>query len=228
MPPEYPTETHEKKSKKKLILVLALFTFLIAGTTTFGLLYYKTKMSSDEELAKKQKTIKELELRNTNYLKQIDELKKIDADEAEQVTEDASFREIPELGVQYALNESTSSLTYVYRGNDTVGFSNIKIADADDPANPLCFSGLGSISKLAPSDRYGASEETAETAAQRMLGNAETKNNVKKIGDNYFFYSPGNQPCYNASQNKAALEPLITLESRAIVTQALQSFQISE
>ena len=230
MPPEYPTETHETKSKKKLILVLVLITILIAATTTLGLLYYKTKTNMQSELNSKQKSIGSLEKKNSNYLKQIEALKKTDTAETAEINNTNTHRQIPELGVQYTLNDQTNSLTYAYKGNNIIGFSNIKIADADNPVDSLCLSGLGSVAKAAPSEKspFGAAGETAEQAAQRMLGNADTKSNVKKVGDSYFFYSPGNQPCYSASPNKAAMEPLITPASRSVVPEALQSYDVSD
>lgn len=230
MPPEYPTETHEKKSKKKLILLLTAFTVLVSGTTAFGLLYYKTKMNSDEELANKQKTIKELEGRNANYLKQIDSLKATDNKETDEVIADNSFREVPELGVKYALNDQTKDLIPVYSGNNKVSFSNVEIANAEASTNstPQCLlGGLGTVIKAAPSDPV-LGGQTAEQLAQQWSTQEGEKNNVKKIGDSYFIYLIGNQPCYNDSPIKAKLEALITPAARQNVITALQSFKPSE
>lgn len=224
MPPEYPTETHEKKSKKKIVLLLAAFTVLVSGTTAFGLLYYKTKMNSDEELANKQKTIDELEGRNANYLKQIDSLKKTDDKETDEVIADNSFREIPELGVKYALNDQTNALTYSYMGGNNVWFSTIDLSNSSPGDSTTgkddCLSSNGpggSIAKMKSTDQFLGT--TAEAAAN----SPERKDSFKKIGEFYFYYRGPDAPCSEnaaiqakASQalavSKAAFESLQAIE----------------
>lgn len=224
MPPEYPTETHEKKSKKKLILLLTAFTVLVSGTTAFGLLYYKTKMNSDEELASKQKTIKELEGRNANYLKQIESLKATDNKETDEVIADNSFREIPELGVKYALNEQTKDLTYSYN-SDGIMFSTVDLSNSapytgkTEDGNCTSFNGPGgSISKLKPADQV-VGGTTAEVAAN----SPEQKDNFKKIGEFYFYLEHPNAPC----SQKADLQPKMTRALAAGKT-AFESLQAIE
>lgn len=223
MPPEYPTETHEKKSKKKLIFTLLLITILIAGATTLGLLYYKTKTDSDKELSNKQNVISSLEKRNANYLKQIDALKKTDESDAAEINSDNTFRQIPELGVQYALNDSSSKLTYAYTGVGMVGFSNVGIVDADKEKVCLGKSPLGGFVKVASNENYSGT--TATQAAEKLLANAETKNTVKKVGEFYVFYQSPQAPCAGTNTQ---LNGLITPTARMVVTEALQSLKSIE
>lgn len=204
MPPEYPTETHEKKSKKKLILTLVLFTILIAGTTTLGLLYYKTKMDSQKQLANKQKTIEDLEGRNANYLKQIDALKK---PEKEEVQPTATFREIPELGVKYALNDQTKDLTYFYTGRNSIAFSTIDLSNSAiniDEEGCLTNGPGGIIGKLNPTDQLNGT--TAEAAAN----NSELKDRFKKIGEFYFNFSMPSGPCSQKTDLKSKIDQTLT------------------
>lgn len=223
MPPEYPTKTHEKKSKKKLILVLAMFTVLVSGTTAFGLLYYKTKMNSDEELANKQKTISQLEDRNANYLKQIDSLKTTDDKETKEISNENTHRQIPELGVQYILNENSSNLTYTYAGTGVIGFSNTGIVDADKEKACLGKSPLGNFIKVNANESYNG--QPVAQAAQALTANENTKNNVKQVGEFYVFYQAPQSSC---AGNNAQLTQLITPAARTIVTEALQSLEVIE
>lgn len=223
MPPEYPTETHDKKSKKKVVLLLMAFTILVSGTTAFGLLYYKTKMNSDEEIASKQKTINKLEGRNANYLKQIDALKKTDDADTAEINNQNTHRQIPEFGVSYKLNDQNGNLTYTYGSNGVIGFSNVEIVNADQDKVCLGKAPLGSFIKVNANETFN--NRPASEAAQALTANEETKNNVKKVGDFYIFYQSAQSSC---AGNNTQLNELITPAAKSVVVQAMQSLEISE
>lgn len=223
MPPVYPTETHENTSKKKLILVLIFFTVLIAGVTALGLLYYKTRTEMQSQLDSKNSKISDLQGQNANFLKQIDALKKPVKEEPEPVKTDG-FREIPELGVKYALNDQTKGLTYSYNLNG-ITFSTVDLSNSapytgkTEDGNCTSPNGPGgSIEKLKPSDRV-VSGTTAEVAAN----SPEQKDSFKKIDEFYFYLGHPNAPC----SQKADLKPKIdqALAAGKVAFNSLQAIE---
>ncbi|GEM_PF-7094120 len=224
MPPEYPTETHEPKSKKKLILVLVLITILIAASTTLGLLYYKTKTNMQGELNSKQKAIGGLEKKNSNYLKQIEALKKTDTADTVEINNTNTHRQIPELGVQYALNDQTEDLTYSYAGDSMIYFSNINIANTDKNRDCLGSAPLGGLVK-GTGDQTFLGGTTFKQQYEIAIANEQNKNNVKKVGESYFIYQGPQSACQDKAQNKVELTALMTPTARQAVITALQSFE---
>lgn len=137
--PSYIGSTEQKPSKKKTIWLVIVIVVLIASNVAWVLFYIKQQSELNTTIS--TLTARNLKLANDNKSLQAENDKASDAEA------DSGYREIPELGVKYKLDDTTKDLTYSYNGtkdNETISWSTVKLSNKST-ANDGCNSYDGAI-----------------------------------------------------------------------------------
>lgn len=114
------TFTDKKPSKAKIIWLVIIVLLLIASNTAWGLFYFSQQNKLNDNI------------RSLKIEKQAIKDELADAKKSTKSNSDLEYREIPELGVKYKLDDTTKDLTYSYNGtkdNETISWSSIELSN---------------------------------------------------------------------------------------------------
>lgn len=191
----YPEEKHSKAKTIWLVIILLL---IGVSNTVWGLLYFKQQDLHKQTLGE----VSSLTQKNSTLDKQVTDLKTRVKSSATAIDDATAWREIPELGVKFKINDNNKDLTYSYdpiEDNgakvDTIYLSTTaltKNAPPDDSGRSPCAS------------NYGPAGAIAKYKAGTMLPVAGTKvDDVKdavKIGTHYLIFQKSQASCSDKTQ----------------------------
>ena len=189
-----------KRSHKTRWIVIALIILLvIAINATWGWLYSSKRTDFHNQLNDAKQTTKTQKDANAKLANELADSKARLADKDSQKPDtqqtSSDYREIPELGVKYKLDDETKDLTYSYTGNDSIGFSTVSLigfGQEDFPNKGACIASSapsGSITMYEPGDMVKTpGTNSAGTPVEQVEG-------AKKVGDNYFIFTSPQSAC---------------------------------
>lgn len=182
--PTFPSAADVKPSKKKTIWLVVIILALIASNTGWALFFFKQQGELNAKISILTVQVAKLKKDNKDLQDEVDK-----AGDSES---NGDYRDIPELGVKYKLDDKTDSVTYEYsflentpavilRTTDIFKIANDNNKDANDLPAPI-------ISKLTE----------AETKTFKFLDEdfatyqKSSPDSVKKIGQFYYVYTGPN------------------------------------
>lgn len=119
-------DTDKKSGKAKTTWLILMILLLIISNTVWGLLWY-TQNTAKTDLETKNSKL------NSDNSKLSDSVKSLKtANDKAKVDSSVQWREIPELGVKYKLDNDTKTLTYSYAGGKdggTISWSSIALSN---------------------------------------------------------------------------------------------------
>lgn len=188
-----------KRSHKTRWIVIALVIILVLViNATWGWLYsnkrsdFNNKLNSAQQTAKSQKE-KTAKLADELAASKQRLAEKDNKPETQSTTSD--YREIPELGVKYKLDDETKELTYSYTGSDSVGFSTPALIDfgqQDFPDEQTCFANNAPIGSIVMYEPGSMLKSVGSSNSGTPIEQAE---GAKKVGSNYFVFSKSQAAC---------------------------------
>lgn len=202
-----------KRSHKTRWIVIALVIILVlAINATWGWLYHNKRSDFHNQLNDAKQTAQTQKNKSSQLANELADSKQRLAKKDSQKTQTQStasdYREIPELGVKYKLDDETKDLTYSYTGNNSVGFSTPELVDfgqQDFPNKGTCLATnapSGSIVMYEPGSTLKATNGSdSGTPIEQAAG-------VKKVGDNYFIFRTPQAVCTknHADAEKSAVQ----------------------
>lgn len=201
-----------KRSHKTRWIVIALVVILVlAINATWGWLYSNKRNNFHSQLNNAKQTASDQKNKTQQLASELADSKQRLAEKDKQKPDSqqtsSDFRQIPELGVQYSLNDSTKDLTYSYTGSDSIGFSTAALVDfgqQDFPNKGTCFASnapIGGITMYKPGSTVQSNGSSSGTPIEQVDG-------AKKVGDNYFIFNSPQAACTknHIDDEKSALQ----------------------
>ncbi len=201
-----------KRSHKTRWIIIALVVILVlAINATWGWLYSNKRSDFHSQLNDAKQTAQTQKDKNSQLADELAASKQRLADKDKQKPDSqqtsSDYRQIPELGVQYKLEDGAEDLIYSYTGSDSIGFSTAALVDfgqEESPNKGTCFasnSPIGGITMYKPGSSVQSNRGSSETPIEQIEG-------AKKVGENYFVFNSPQAACTknHTDDEKSALQ----------------------